>query len=111
MGEGFDLMKLIREAEKLQEKVSSRQDELAAKHYEAETGGGMVRATVNGVLEVVSIQVEKEALDNLGLASTIELVTAAVNEAIKRARESAKGDIMGLFQDMAGGLLPKEPKP
>ena len=102
MGEDFDLMKLMREAGKIQEKVGQQQEELARKHYTAESGAGMVRATVNGVMEVVSVEVEPAAVDQLGLKSVLELITAAVNEAMKRAREAVKGDMMSLFQNMGG---------
>lgn len=103
MGDSLDLIKLMREAGKIQEKVSAQQGELAQKHYEAEAGAGMVRAKVNGLLEVISIDVEKEALENLGLESVLELSIAALNEALKRARDAVKGDMMSLLQDMAGG--------
>lgn len=65
----------------------------------------MVKVKVNGLLEVISIHAEKEALENLGLESLMELVIAAINEALKRARDSVKGDMMGLIQNMTGGLL------
>jgi len=108
MGEGFDLLKLMREAGKIQEKVSQQQEELTQKRYTAEAGGGMVRATVNGALEVISIEVEDGALDSLGLNSILELGVAALNEALQRARDGVKGDMMSLFQNMAGGAIKGE---
>lgn len=105
MGQGFDLMKLIREAGKMQEKVSSQQQKLATQYYEAEAGGGMVRAKVNGIMEVVSLHVEKEALEGLGIDSVLELLAGAINEAMKKARESVKGNMMDMLQDMTGGIL------
>lgn len=108
MNQGFDLMKLMREMGKIQEKVGSQQQALAAKHYDAEAGGGMVRAKVNGLLEVVSLHTEKEAVESLGIDSIMELIVGAINEALKRAREAVKGDMMGQFQEMAGSLFKGE---
>lgn len=105
MSGSFDLMKLMKEAGKMQEMVSSQQEELAKKFYEAEAGAGMVKAKVNGALEVISLQAEQEALETLGLESVMDLAVAAINEAMKKARENVKGDMMSQLQNLAGGLF------
>lgn len=105
MGNHLDLLKLLKEATKMKDIVSSQQEALAKKYYEADAGGGMVKAKVNGLMEVISLHAEKAALDTLGLDSLMELAAAAVNEALKRARESVKDDMMSSIQEMAGGLL------
>ncbi len=108
MGDGFDLMKLIKEAGKMQEMVSSQQESLAKKFFEAETGGGMVKVKINGLQEIQSIEVEEEALATLGLKAVMDLVTAAVNSALQKAKDAVKGDMMSAFQNMAGGLVGKD---
>ena len=100
-----NLFKLLKEAGRMQEMVSAQQEELAKKEFTSEVGGGMVRAKVNGLMDVLSITAEADALDTLGLDSVLELAAAAVNEAIKKVREEVKGDMMSQFQNLAGGLL------
>lgn len=111
MSGSFDFMKLMREAGKIQEKVNARQEELAKKHYTADAGAGMVKATVNGLMELVALELEEGSVNQLGFSSATELIMAAINEAMKRAREGAKGDMMSLFQSMAGGALNGEGSP
>ncbi len=108
---GFDFMKLMQQAGQMQEMVTAQQEELGRKYYEAAAGGGMVTAKVNGLLEVQSIQAEEAALKSLGLDSLLELITGAVNEALKKARESAKSDMMSQLQSLAGGVLKKDESP
>lgn len=105
---GFDIMKLIKEAGKIQEKVDSQQQQLGSRHFEAEAGGGMVRVVVNGLLNVVSIHVEPDTIKTLGETAFLELVTGALNEALKQAREGVKGDMLSLFQEMAGDVIGSE---
>jgi DNA-binding YbaB/EbfC family protein len=108
MTQGFDIMKLFQEAGRIQERVSSEQSKLAAKHYAAEAGAGMVTVTVNGIQEVISIHVDPDAMENLGLEAVLELVTAATNVALQKARDASKDDMMHLFQEMTKGLTTPE---
>jgi len=102
---GMDLMKLFQQAGQIQERVNSEQGRMAEKQYDAEAGAGMVKVTVNGLQDVMAIHVEESALKDLGLEAVLELVVAATNLAISKAREASKSEMMGLFQQMAGGMM------
>ena len=54
---------LMKQAQMMQEKLAKAQEEAALKTIEASSGGGMVTVTVNGKMEVLSIKIEKEAVD------------------------------------------------
>lgn len=104
MTQGFDMMKLFKEAGRIQEKVNAEQTKLAEKHYEGEAGAGMVKVVVNGLQDVVSIQVEPDSLKELGMESILELICAATNIGLQKAREGSKTDMMQVFQEMAKGF-------
>ncbi len=78
---------LMREAQKLQEKMAQMQEDVRQKTVEASAGGGMVTAVANGSGELVSITIEKDVVNPDDVDMLQDLVLAACNEAIKRAQE------------------------
>jgi nucleoid-associated protein EbfC len=105
MGKGFDLGGLFRQAQELQEKLASAQQELASRTVEASAGGGMVTAVVNGKFELVHIRIEPALLEKPDAEMLQDLVVAAVNEAIRAARRLVEEE-MG---KLTGGLGIKLP--
>ncbi len=91
---------LMREAQKLQEKMMQMQEEAKQKTAEASSGGGMVTVVANGAGQLVSVNIEKEAVDPDDVEMLQDLVLAACNEAIKRAQEMV-GDEMS---KLTGGM-------
>jgi DNA-binding YbaB/EbfC family protein len=82
-----DMQEVLRQAQRMQERLARVQEELAEKTVEASSGGGMVTAVVNGRQEVVSIRIEKEVVSPEDVDLLQDLVTGAVNEAISRSRK------------------------
>ncbi len=82
-----NLSNIMKQAQKMQEKMGKVQDELALKSVEASSGGGMVTEKVNGKNELLSIAIDKTVLDPEDIEMLEDLVMAAVNEAFKRAQE------------------------
>jgi DNA-binding YbaB/EbfC family protein len=87
MGKGFDLGGLLKQAQQLQERLSSVQDELRAKTAEGSAGGGMVTAVVNGKLELVSVRIDPSLLTTPDVDMLQDLVVAAVNGGIRAAQQ------------------------
>jgi len=109
MGKGFDIGGLFRQAQQLQEKLASAQEELAGRTVEASAGGGMVTAVVNGKLEVMHIRIDPSLLGAPVDAEMLQdLVVAAVNEAI-RAAQRMLGEEMGKLTGGLGIKLPGMP--
>jgi hypothetical protein len=77
---------LMKQAQQLQTKMAKLQDELAERTVEASSGGGMVTVRVNGRQEVVSIRVEREVIDPEDAEMLQDLVLAAVNDGLSRAK-------------------------
>ncbi len=86
---GFDMQKLMKEAQKLQSEMAKAQEELASKTVEGTSGGGMVKAVVTCGMEVKSIEIQKEVVDPDDVEMLQDPVVAAVNAAISKARETA----------------------
>jgi hypothetical protein len=108
MGKGFDFGGILRQAQQLQEKLGSIQQELGTRTVEASAGGGMVTAVVNGKLEVVQVRIEPSLLEARDADMLQDLVVAAVNEGI-RAAQKMLADEMGKVTGGLGFKLPGMP--
>ena len=97
MGMG-DIMK---QAQKMQEKMQKIQDELADLQVEASSGGGMVTVVANGKQEIIEVRIDKQVVDPEDVEMLEDLVVAAVNQAMEKAQELANNE-MG---KAAGGML------
>ncbi len=97
MSEGMGGMGgLMKQAHEMQAKLARIQEELAKKTVEATSGGGMVRVTVNGQFTLASIKVDPAVVDPEEVEMLEDLVRAAVNEGLRRAREMASEEMSKL---------------
>lgn len=87
MGGGVN-MNMIRQAQKMQQEMQNFQEEQKNREFEATSGGGMVKAVVNGDHKVLSIDIKPEAVDPDDVEMLCDMVTAAVNEAMKAADDA-----------------------
>jgi nucleoid-associated protein EbfC len=78
---------ILKQAQALQSKLTELQAEAEHKTVEASSGGGMVTAVVNGKLQVLSIRIDPQVLGADDREMLQDLVTAAVNEAIRKAQQ------------------------
>lgn len=95
-----DLNRMMKEAQKLQQRIVEKQAELAEKEVSASSGGGMVTAVVTGDQQIKSIQIEKEVIDPEDAEMLQDLIVAAVNDAIQKSKDMVKQELAGL----TGGL-------
>ena len=91
---------MMKQIEKLQKQMEEMQENLANEEISATSGGGAVCATVNGNKELISIKLDKDAVDPDDVEMLEDLIVAAVNEALRSA-ESKMNSQMGKF---TGGL-------
>jgi DNA-binding YbaB/EbfC family protein len=94
---------LQRMALQMQQEMGRIQAELAETTVEGSAGGGVVRATVTGKQELVSVVIEPDVVDPADVEMLQDLVTAAVNEALDASRRLAEQK-MGAITAMTGGL-------
>lgn len=91
---------LMKEAQKLQVQLEAMREEIGKRKVEATAGGGMVTVEANGNQEIVSIKIDREVVNPDDVQMLEDLVLAAVNEALRKARELMATE-MG---KLAGGL-------
>lgn len=82
-----NMNKLLQQAQQMQTKLTSLQNELATREIESTSGGGMVKARVNGKQELLEIKIDRECVDPNDVEMLEELVLTAVNQALKESSE------------------------
>ena len=89
MGGGpSNMQAMIRQAQKMQEDVAAKQEELDAREYDIQAGGGVVSVKINGKKEILSIDIKPEIVDPDDVETLSDILVAAVNEAIKRVEST-----------------------
>jgi len=100
-----NMNQIMKQAQAMQRKLAAAQEELNATEVEGVAGGGMVRATVaGGGGEVRSITIDPSAVDPDDVEMLADMVTAAVNEALRSAKELEEEKMGGLTAGL--GLPP-----
>ena len=87
-GFGGGMQNLMKQANQMQAKMKKVQEELAAREYEAQAGGGGISVKVNGDNQMTSITINPEVLEGGDAEMLQDLVMAATNEALKLAKET-----------------------
>ena len=83
----MDMNELMKQAQQMQAEMGRLQKEAAAETVEASAGGGMVTVKANGVREIVSISIKPEAIDASDPEMLEDMIVAAVNDALRAARD------------------------
>ena len=91
---------ILKQAQKMQEQLAKVQEEAANKIVEATSGGGMVTVTANGRQEILSVKIERDVVNPEDIEMLQDLIVAATNEALKKARDMMAEEMKGL----TGGL-------
>lgn len=94
-----DVNALMRQAQKMQEEMKAKQEELENTEYQASAGGGMVQITMTGKHEITSIKINPEIVDKDDIEMLEDMVAAAVNEAVRKVDEDAEA----AMQKITGG--------
>ena len=81
---------LAKMAQQMQADMARAQTEIEALVVETSSGGGAVKAVVNGKQEVVSVTIDREVVDPDDVEMLQDLITAAVNDGLRRIRETAE---------------------
>lgn len=99
-GMGGMNMNMIKQAQKMQQDMQRMQAELEEKEYSAQAGGGVVTAVVTGKRELLSLSIDPEVVDPEDVELLQDMITAAVNEALR----TAETDMTSNMQQLTGGL-------
>jgi DNA-binding YbaB/EbfC family protein len=95
VAQGFDMNKLLQQAQQMQSQMAQAQEELAKEIVEASAGGGMVTVKATGAGEINEIAIDPKAIDPTDPELLQDLVLAAVNEALRSAQALAQSKLGG----------------
>ncbi len=97
---------LMKQAQQFQTRLAKLQEELEKRTVEASSGGGMVTAVVSGGQQILSVSIDPEVVDANDIEMLQDLIIAAVNDGLTRAKEMVNEE-MG---KLTGGMnLPNIP--
>ena len=85
----MNMQQMMKQARKMQEQIAAAQESLSQATVDASAGGGMVKVTVNGEMQITSLKIDPEALDPEDVEMLEDMITAAVNEAVRGVAEMA----------------------
>jgi nucleoid-associated protein EbfC len=101
----FDMMKMMGKMKEVQARIKEAQDNLVRVVAHGESGAGLVKATVNGKKQLVSIDIDTSLLKGDDKIILQDLIVAAVNKANEEAEVLAKEEL----RKSTEGLLPNIP--
>ncbi len=81
-----DMGQLMKQAQQFQAKMAKMQEEVGTRTVEASAGGGMVSVVANGKQEIISVHIDREVIDPDDAEMLQDLIMAAVNDALSRAK-------------------------
>ncbi len=93
-----DPLKMLKQVQQMQDRMSKAQAELEKETVEASVGGGAVRVVATGGQKVVSVTIDPEAASDVEMLQ--DLVVTAVNEAMEKSKQLAASKM----QTIASGL-------
>jgi len=101
----MDMFNMMGKVKELQARLKEAQDNLVHVKVTGESGGGMVKATVNGKKQVLNIDIDPTLLKSEDQTIVQDLVVAAVNKALDEAEIMAKEEL----RKSTEGILPNIP--
>ena len=99
---GFDIQGMMRQAQKMQEKMQKEMEEL---RVEASSGGGVVTVQMKGNHEIIALKIDPEAVKDGDVEMLQDMILAAINEANRKVDEAMKGKLGGMLPPGMGGLF------
>jgi DNA-binding YbaB/EbfC family protein len=98
----MNLNKLMKQAQKMQEKMAQAQTELAEKTVEVQAAGGKITVVANGAGDVISIKIAREIVDPEDVEFLEEAVLSGVTQAIEQGKAIANSEMSKITGGMGG---------
>ena len=99
---GMNMGNLMKQAQKMQKQMEEAQEQLENSEFTATVGGGVVEVTVSGNKEIKNIKLDPEVVDPDDVETLEDLITAAVNEALRKMEEQSQEEISKITGGMNG---------
>lgn len=98
-----NMANMLKQAREMQQKIEDIQNNLDDMIVEADSGGGMVKVTANGKMEILELTIDKEAMEE-DKELLEDLIISAVNKAISKAQEESQSQMSAVTGNMLGGM-------
>lgn len=95
-----NIASLLKQAQQMKSRMSELQQKLAEIRVEGSSGGGLVHVEVNGQQKVTSVRVDDKLLNSDDREMLEDLLVAACNQALDRAKEAAAAQM----SELTGGM-------
>ncbi len=102
----MNMQALLKQAQKMQKELAKVENELNENEYESTMGGGVIKVTVKGNMEVQNISINEELLEKENKEDLEEMLKSAINDALDKAtkdKEKTMNKITGGVK-MPGGF-------
>ena len=93
---------MLKQAQKMQEDMATLQAELEEREYEISAGGGAAKIKINGKKEILSLEIAPEIVDPDDVETLCDILTAGINEAIKRVEDTSQREMAKITAGMPG---------
>jgi nucleoid-associated protein EbfC len=91
---------ILKQAQAMQEQMARIQEQAASKTVTGTAGGGIVTVTANGAMQIVSVAIDPEVVKSGDVEMLQDLVVAATNESLRKAKEMMEGEMKALTGGM-----------
>jgi DNA-binding YbaB/EbfC family protein len=103
---GPSMNDMLKQAQKMQEDMQVKQAELDAREYEVSAGGGVVKVKITGKRQILNIDIAEEIVDPDDIETLSDIITAAVNEAIKKVDTTNEEEMAKITGPLGGMGMP-----
>ncbi len=88
-----NMQSMIRQAQKMQEEMEAKKEELEQREYTVKAGGGAVSLVINGKKQITSLEISPDLVDPDDIETLSDVLTAAFNEAIKQVEDASEQEM------------------
>ena len=98
-----NMSNMLKQAQQVQKQIEDVQNELDDLNINGESGGGMVKATVYGKMELLNLDVQNEIFEE-DKDLIEDLIISAINNAMTKAQEESQSRMNAVTGGMLGGM-------
>ena len=102
----MNMQQMMKQAQKMQKQLLEAQDKLKDVEVSASAGGGMVKVTATGDMEITSLTIDPEALDPEDVELLQDMIIAAVNDVLHSAQDAANQSMSAITGGLGGLGIP-----
>ena len=93
MGGAQNMNAMIRQAPKMQDEITTLQEDIENREFSATSGGGAVSVVVTGKKTIKSLTINKEVVDPEDVEMLQDLVISAINEAVNQVESTTETEM------------------